>query len=173
MKRIQKKKKRKISSIWLMYIGVLAFAFFIMNTNSRYLSEATGAANIQIAEPVIEMIKVTNTNIEVNCVEKEIEFEVKNKNLQNRISDVTFKYQLNIATENNIPVEYKLYKKNGGTRTEILLNNGKTGDMLMGHSVEQIDSFVLIIKMNDKKHQGKTDNIDVSLIARQINESEI
>ena len=159
--------------MWYIYLCILTFMLLIMSTNSRYLSKAKGNTNIQIAEPVIEMVKITNTSIEVNCEEKEIEFEVKNKNTLNKISDVTFKYQLSMTTDNGMPVEYKLYKQNGGTKTEITVNNGITEELLMLHSVEQIDSFVLYVRMNDKTYQGEIDNISILLTARQINESEI
>ena len=167
MKKTKEKKQIRRVIAWCLYVLVL-LAIIVTYTNSRYLSIASGNVDAEIAKAIVEIVNVTATMpIEANSIQKEINFEVRNKNAENEINDVNFLYQLQIETS-DIPIEYTLYKVNSGTRSVVAIKNGKSEEFSLQHTINQTDSFVLVFKVSNKAYQDQTDDISISITARQV-----
>ena len=170
MKKAEKKEQIKKYQIWCLYICILLIIVSANYTNSRYVSVADGDVDLEVAKAIVEITNLAAIiqPIETNNVQKEISFEVKNKNIEDEINDVNFLYKLKIETTNEMPIEYTLYKVNNSIRTVVNVTNGISEEFSLQHTTEQIDLFVLVFKINDKDYQDQTDNISISVTARQV-----
>ena len=165
--RRRNKQSKKYPSWWI-YICLILVVVSLTYTNSRYASVANGEINIEIAKAIVEIVNLTAISpIEASNAQQEISFEIKNKNTENDVNDVTFLYKLQIQTD-NIPITYTLYKVNGSVRTPVAVTSGISEEFLLQHTTEQTDSFVLVFNVPNKSYQDQTDNISISVTARQV-----
>ena len=163
--------KKQIIILILIVISFVA-SFFVSNTIARYVSNIAGQANVDIAKPIIEIVNLSSTSIaDLDKNNQEITFDVVNYDGSPReINEVLLQYLLSFETTTDLPIEYTLYKLDSlGVRQPIELTENTSSDFLMEHTVEQVDSFVLVVSIDDVNYQDTQDKINISLKAVQMN----
>lgn len=164
---------KKINNIAITIILILLISIFCSyNTFASYKSVYESESSIEIAEPIFNLVtssiadKINPTN------EIETNFSVTNFN-DNEINDITLKYYLVISLENNkMPLEYKLYKKENDTLTELPLTNNQTDYFTLNKDIKETQDFVLKISWNELKtsyeYQNITDYIKINAYIEQL-----
>lgn len=164
---------KKINNIAITIILILLISIFCSyNTFASYKSVYESESSIEIAEPIFNLVtssiadKINPTN------EIETNFSITNFN-DNEINDITLKYYLTISLENDkLPLEYKLYKKENDTLTELPLTNNQTDYFTLNKDVKETQDFVLKISWNELKtsyeYQNITDYIKINAYIEQL-----
>lgn len=164
---------KKINNIAITIILILLISIFCSyNTFASYKSVYESESSIEIAEPIFNLVtssiadKINPTN------EIETNFSITNFN-GNEINDITLKYYLVISLENDkMPLEYKLYKKENDTLTELPLTNNQTDYFTLNKDVKETQDFVLKISWNELKtsyeYQNITDYIKINAYIEQL-----
>lgn len=164
---------KKINNIAITIILILLISIFCSyNTFASYKSVYESESSIEIAEPIFNLVtssiadKINPTN------EIETNFSITNFN-GNEINDITLKYYLVISLENDkLPLEYKLYKKENDTLTELPLTNNQTDYFTLNKDVKETQDFVLKISWNELKtsyeYQNITDYIKINAYIEQL-----
>ena len=164
---------KKINNIAITIILILLISIFCSyNTFASYKSVYESESSIEIAEPIFNLVtssiadKINPTN------EIETNFSITNFN-DNEINDITLKYYLTISLENDkLPLEYKLYKKENDTLTELPLTNNQTDYFTLNKDIKETKDFVLKISWNELKtsyeYQNITDYIKINAYIEQL-----
>lgn len=164
---------KKINNIAITIILILLISIFCSyNTFASYKSVYESESSIEIAEPIFNLVtssiadKINPTN------EIETNFSITNFN-DNEINDITLKYYLTISLENDkLPLEYKLYKKENDTLTELPLTNNQTDYFTLNKDIKETQDFVLKISWNELKtsyeYQNITDYIKINAYIEQL-----
>lgn len=164
---------KKINNIAITIILILLISIFCSyNTFASYKSVYESESSIEIAEPIFNLVtssiadKINPTN------EIETNFNITNFK-DNEINDITLKYYLTISLENDkLPLEYKLYKKENDTLTELPLTNNQTDYFTLNKDVKETQDFVLKISWNELKtsyeYQNITDYIKINAYIEQL-----
>lgn len=164
---------KKIDNIAITIILILLISIFCSyNTFASYKSVYESESSIEIAEPIFNLVtssiadKINPTN------EIETNFSITNFN-GNEINDITLKYYLTISLENDkLPLEYKLYKKENDTLTELPLTNNQTDYFTLNKDIKETQDFVLKISWNELKtsyeYQNITDYIKINAYIEQL-----
>lgn len=164
---------KKINNIAITIILILLISIFCSyNTFASYKSIYESESSIEIAEPIFNLVtssiadKINPTN------EIETNFSITNFN-GNEINDITLKYYLVISLENDkLPLEYKLYKKENDTLTELPLTNNQTDYFTLNKDVKETQDFVLKISWNELEtsyeYQNITDYIKINAYIEQL-----
>ncbi len=164
---------KKINNIAITIILILLISIFCSyNTFASYKSVYESESSIKIAEPIFNLVtssiadKINPTN------EIETNFSITNFN-GNEINDIILKYYLVISLENDkLPLEYKLYKKENDTLTELPLTNNQTDYFTLNKDVKETQDFVLKISWNEfdtsYEYQNITDYIKINAYIEQL-----
>ena len=164
---------KKIDNIAITNILILLISIFCSyNTFASYKSVYESESSIEIAKPIFNLVtssiadKINPTN------EIETNFSITNFN-GNEINDITLKYYLVISLENDkLPLEYKLYKKENDTLTELPLTNNQTDYFTLNKDVKETQDFVLKISWNELEtsyeYQNITDYIKINAYIEQL-----
>lgn len=164
---------KKINNIAITIILILLISIFCSyNTFASYKSVYESESSIEIAEPIFNLVtssiadKINPTN------EIETNFSITNFN-GNEINDITLKYYLTISLENDkLPLEYKLYKKENDTLTELPLTNNQTDYFTLNKDIKETQDFVLKISWNELdttyEYQNITDYIKINAYIEQL-----
>ncbi len=164
---------KKINNIAITIILILLISIFCSyNTFASYKSVYESESSIEIAEPIFNLVtssiadKINPTN------EIETNFSITNFN-GNEINDIILKYYLTISLENDkLPLEYKLYKKENDTLTELPLTNNQTDYFTLNKDIKETQDFVLKISWNELdttyEYQNITDYIKINAYIEQL-----
>lgn len=164
---------KKINNIAITIILILLISIFCSyNTFASYKSVYESESSIEIAEPIFNLVtssiadKINPTN------EIETNFSITNFN-GNEINDIILKYYLIISLENDkLPLEYKLYKKENDTLTELPLTNNQTDYFTLNKDIKETQDFVLKISWNELdttyEYQNITDYIKINAYIEQL-----
>lgn len=164
---------KKIDNIAITNILILLISIFCSyNTFASYKSVYESESSIEIAEPIFNLVtssiadKINPTN------EIETNFSITNFN-GNEINDIILKYYLTISLENDkLPLEYKLYKKENDTLTELPLTNNQTDYFTLNKDIKETQDFVLKISWNELdtsyEYQNITDYIKINAYIEQL-----
>lgn len=168
--------KKVISSRKLIYIIAFLCVITMFNfniTSSRYMEEAF-ADNSIIATPILTFSNCEATYSADNLLPgatKEITFTVSNtdEEIQN---EVLLKYNLQIETNTNIPLQYKLYEVTSSGENEITLTNNKTQNYEVGYENQYLKNYKLKILWNESdnsyEYAGQTIQCKLKLNGEQI-----
>ena len=129
------KNKYKIYRIilYLIIILLLIITMFIGNTTAKYIQKTKIYAISKIAEPILIVEGKETTKISgINNVGY-YEFCIKNYK-DNKISDVSQNYTIEVVGTLDPSIEFKLYDKDG---TEIPMENRKTNNIFIGNKKQQ------------------------------------
>ncbi|MCL2860472.1 MAG: hypothetical protein FWF46_08020 [Oscillospiraceae bacterium] len=146
-KKVRKKKELNIT-LWLIYIAIISHLLVTIYSSAQYNSQLEDSAIFEVGKPIMELTNVTQD--EINQVQKEIHFVVQNFKTEKPdvFSDVILLYNLQISVNSNIDLTYELYKNEIAPGNVITIANNKTPNYTLTHSVEQIDSYILVINFN-------------------------
>ena len=164
---------KKINNIAITIILILLISIFCSyNTFASYKSVYESESSIEIAEPIFNLVTSSIANKINPTNEIETNFSITNFN-GNEINDITLKYYLVISLENDkMPLEYKLYKKENDTLTELPLTNNQTDYFTLNKDVKETQDFVLKISWNELKtsyeYQNITDYIKINAYIEQL-----
>lgn len=156
MKQIKIILKDKRRGLILAIISIMILALFFSGYSlGKEYSSTLIETNAKIAEPIL--IVENNPTIEVNGKqEKEYyKFKVKNYKETGEITQVDLIYNIEILTQTQESISFKLYKEN----EEIPLENNKTANMELTKEKIQEDCYELEIFYDKSKNQSIEDII--------------
>jgi len=167
-----KKNKKRLKNLWYLYFLIVSITFFNITTSSKFLSNVKIDSTLTTAKPIIEITASQEELNEINNIRKEISFLVKNfetvDGVNNIINECALNYNLSISLANNTPIQYNLYKIINSQRQLVNLNNNTTENMLMSHSNEQIDEYVLELYIDNVSYKNSYDQLNILLFAEQV-----
>ncbi len=166
-------KKRKIILILIFIIIILVLIISLATSYARYEQKYTATNTAQVAVPIIKLLDTEAITLRINPNEKEkiYTFKVSNADEEKK-SEVSMQYTIQIKTLDNLPLEFELYKyENGQAGTTNLLNNNITENipMKLGSSEHE---YQLKIKWqdnsNDYKYAKVVDYVQINLKSEQM-----
>lgn len=119
---------QKIKPINILILLCIITSIILVSVSiSKYQDVVTGSNLAQIAVPIINLEEnVLDVKINPTDTEKNYVFKVSNKE-EDKKSDVSMQYTLEVKNTNNLPLEFELYNyANGGIDGENLLSDNKT-----------------------------------------------
>ena len=190
MKRIMDNTKLKIE-ICIFFALLIGLLILVPFTLSRFKTESRADATIDIA------FFVTNDTYnyqEITLVDmipgdtKEYTFSVSNFKDDLR-TEVNLKYNVEVLTTTNIPLQYELYLNNNGIDNEVVDTNEiiqdddntyfrsiKTIEKDFNFNENQTDIYKLVIKypseQKDINYQDSAENIEIRINAKQVLDSD-
>lgn len=155
MKKIKIPLKNRKKEITLVLVSIMiVILFFSGYSMGKEYSSTKIETNAQIAEPIL--IVENNPILEMDGKnEKEFyHFKVKNYKENGEITQIDLQYNVEIITETEESISFKLYKDG----QEIPLENNKTGNMKLTKEKLQEDEYQLEI-IYDKSKNNTTKDI--------------
>lgn len=156
MEKIKKSLKNKRKEILILVIVIIVIILFFSGYSlGKEYSSTFIETHAKIAEPIL--IVENNPTIEVNGKqEKEYyKFKVKNYRETGEITQVDLTYNIEILTQTQESISFKLYKDN----EEIPLENNKTANMELTKEKIQEDCYELEILYDKTKNKSIEDII--------------
>ena len=163
------KNSRKLYTkvIWYLVIATITLLLINVFSIARFSSKTESSMNIDIAKPIIVLNSETSEITDLSSEEQEISFSVKNFS-NGECSDIKFNYQLKFETEDEIPIIFSLYKIDGESKTECIVNDNNVSEWFsIPHSIETIDNYVLSVKIDDAQFQGMSTQMKIIIYANQ------
>lgn len=166
IKNLLKNKRKEI--LIIVSVIIVIILFFSGYSLGKEYSSTFIETHAKIAEPIL--IVENNPTIEVNGKqEKEYyKFKVKNYKETGEITQVDLTYNIEILTEEQESISFKLYKEN----EEIILNDNKTADMKLTKEKIQEDCYELELLYDKSKNKSIEDiiqNVQIKVHSEQIN----
>lgn len=141
---MKNKKKIIIISI-LLIIMVLFLVGFSMG---KAFSKTMINGNAKIAKPIIEVENGKEVEITSKDNKGYYDFVVRNFNSQGEVNEANLFYNIEVISDLSEAIEVKIYKEN----LELKLENNKTEEMRLSHSVKQEDHYKIEIIYNKDKN---------------------
>ena len=163
-------------------MGKLLFCFFVTTiittvlTLSKYKSTTEGTSNTKIAFPSVELnsARIIETELNPDITEKQYIFSVSNKTEEKR-TEVTMKYNIQINTLSDLPLQFELYTYNNNQKgeTNLLQGNGNTTDYInFSFDEDKENQYMLVIKWNqaekDYRYNNTIDYIQICANSVQV-----
>lgn len=183
--RINKLKlKNNVKYALILSILLVAVVFF-PSTLSKFQSNGSGDAKIDLAFSLLETDELVETisltEILPDGKQYEYTFSVSNYNEEKRI-DVNIQYDITIRTTTNLPIEYEIYDSEGNkinTDFEIIkdedgtyFNVLKTDKRIVTYEEDSIEMYTLKYSLdsvyNDSSYQDIIELITVEINAEQV-----
>jgi signal peptidase len=173
--------------LFTLLILLLALIVLVPYTLSRFRTEASGDAVIDVAFFVVDD-KYDHEDITLTSMEPgdsyTYTFSVSNFKEDGR-TEVTTSYFVDLLATTNLPLDYELYLINSGINQNIVdtseiitddngtyFKNMKTSSRNFGFDVNQTDYYKLIVKFPEQykafKYQGVAENIEIRIRGKQI-----
>lgn len=190
MEKLKNNNKLKIElCIFMILLALLIF--LVPYTLSRFKTEARSTADMDIAFFAAKDT-YTRTNINLDDMEpgdvKEYTFSVSNTDGEHR-TEVSLSYFVEIKATTNLPLDYELYLINSGIDTPIVSEEEiisdddgtyfktlKTSSRFFDINNDYTDSYKLVITFPneyvDHSYQGVAENVEITVNAKQILDSD-
>ena len=180
---------RLIFELCILFALLLSLAFLLPFTLSRFKTEARGDALIDVAFYLVndqyqyKNIKLDDIIPSDNAYT--YDFTISNTDGTNR-TETTLTYDLEIVTTTNLPLTYELLMKNESgnyvsavTSDVVDLDEDsayfrtiKTSTRRFEYTVDMTDTYRLVVNFpkayKDFKYQGISENIEISILSRQL-----
>lgn len=169
--REKQKKNKKITKFFILVYIVFLLSIILNNSLSKFRSTYANKTSTEIAKPIANVVTQNDLSI-TNLHNEEVEWNfLVNNYSASEINQVSLTYKIKINKGELKDLQYKLYKIEGETRTELTMENDMTNEELELSNIHtQDDEYCLIIKTTDDVTQkGLKGNINVSIVATQIN----
>ena len=166
-------KKRKIILILIFIIIILVLIISLATSYARYEQKYTATNTAQVAVPIIKLLDTEAITLRINPNEKEKNYTFKVSNVdEDKKSEVSMQYTIQIKTLDNLPLEFELYKyENGQIGTTNLLTNNITPNIPMKLGSAEHE-YQLKIKWqdnsNDYKYAKIVDYVQINLKSEQM-----
>lgn len=160
-----KDKKREITII-LVIIMVLIL-FFTGYSFGKGFSETTVNTNAQIAEPVL--IVDNNPSVDITAINNKgyYNFKIKNYDETGKINQVDLKYNIEIISNTDKSIIFKLYKDD----QQIKMENKKSEDMILEKLDKKDVNYKLEITYDKTKSSSVADileNVQIKVHSEQV-----
>lgn len=136
------------------FLGIICFLCLGI-TIAKYFNKVNLYSKNDIAKPIFNIENGTKTDITAMKNIGKYEFEVKNFD-EIQKSDVAFEYTIEIISNMNCYIEYKLFKDG----QEINLSQQKTDKILLSNLERNTHKYCLEITYIENKYQNKEDILD-------------
>lgn len=166
-----KKSRTRLFLIFL--IAILILIISLATSYARYEQKYITTNTAQIAVPIIKLLDTKAINLKINPSEKEKNYTFKVSNVdEDKKSEVSMQYTIQIKTLDNLPLEFELYKyENGQIGTTNLLTNNITQNIPMKLGSAEHE-YQLKIKWqdnsNDYKYAKVVDYVQINLKSEQM-----
>ena len=171
-------KKKKLNSRKIVVLFIVTTIIIVFQTISKFKSSVATNSTARVAYPAIDLTssQILETSINPNSAEKEFVFSVKNSNGVNK-TQVTMKYNIQIETLSNLPLEFELYTYDNekmGT-TNLLNGNGKKTNefILSDFDNDEKNTYKLKIKWKDGatdyRYNNTIDYVRIRVNSEQVN----
>ena len=156
MKKIDKLKNKKRELTLIIVIMIVLTLFFTGYSIGKGLADTTIKTRAEIAEPILVVENGEHINIMGATNEGVYDFKVKNFNDEGKITQVNLEYTIEIISNTDESIIFKLYKN----ENEIELENNKTKKMMLFTKGQQEDRYKLEILYDKTKVNSISDIIE-------------
>ena len=149
---------------------ILLASVFLNTAFSRNSSKLTGSGEVNVAGIKLNIINSSSNITNLGTTEQNILFTVNNYDgttSDPEYNDVEYTYQIQISNTTTIPVQYELYKIEGGVQTKVDLTTGTSKNFTMPQSSIQEDQYILKVKMPDETYKNQSGKININVNATQ------
>ena len=156
----------------LLLLCIITSIILVSVSISKYKNVMSVSDSVQVAVPIINLEEnVLDVRINPTDTEKDYVFKVSNKE-EDKKSEVSMQYTIQIKTLDNLPLEFELYKyENGQIGTTNLLTNNITQNIPMKLGSAEHE-YQLKIKWqdnsNDYKYAKVVDYVQINLKSEQM-----
>lgn len=166
-------KKGNIILVLIILIAILVLIISLATSYARYEQKYTATNTTQVAVPIIKLLDTETITLKINPKNSEKTYRFNVSNIENeKKSEVSMQYTIQITTLENLPLEFELYKwENEQVTTTNLLTNNITENiqMRLGSPAHE---YQLKIKWkdnnNDYKYAKVVDYIQIRVHSEQI-----
>lgn len=175
MRRSQKNNQIKLSSKTIIILVVITTIIVTVFTLSKYQATSAGSDKTRVAVPMITLssdileLKLNPVNNEQDYI-----FNVSNYDEQSK-TEVTMKYNLQIKSLSNLPLDFELYAydvENQSQTGQNLLTGNVTENMTMGVNEQVAHTYLLKIKWRENEtnylFSQEIDYVQIVLSGNQI-----
>lgn len=148
--------------------AIIFFILILFSTNSlgKYFSKTNIEVDAEIAKPILKIESDSTLDIS-ESKEKEIyRFKVKNYDEINQITEVELEYYIEIISEINENIDFKIYKED----KELNINENETEKFSLRKEEKQEDNYKIEILFNNISVQEIIQNIEIKIHAEQKNQ---
>ena len=140
------KNKKKISIISIITIILILFLVGFSMGKGIYNTKINAKASI--AKPIIEV--VNGKEIEITNLKNKgsYDFSVRNFDNEGKINEANLFYNIEIVSNLSEAIDIKIYKGN----QELSLENNKTEEMKLNHSIKQEDFYKIEVTYNKNNY---------------------
>lgn len=187
-----KDKKQLKKIIFLIVILVLLLPIFIFTIYSKYRTNISGSASVQVAKPVINISNFYSTNATITNGSKNLVYIFKVSNYDtNKVSEVKQSYKLKFSGLNNSSnidqLQYSIYKTTSSsianqvaqsTNPSQTITNNKLAEITMQNNefkTEEVltagtkqDNYYIFLLKSTSTTKDVSDSLKVQLISKQI-----
>lgn len=160
--------KNKTREVTLILVNVMVLVLFFSGCSiGKQYSCVTVETIAKIAEPILVVEKSAVIKIDGRREREHCNFKVKNNRENGEITQVDLQYSIEIISQIEEAISFKLYKNNH----EIPLENNKTTYMKLEKEKFQEDSYQLEIIYDKNKNFSKNDiiqDVQIKIYSEQI-----
>jgi len=168
MKKLKNTWNNKKREITLISVSIMVLILFFSGYSmGKEYSSMNIEASAKIAEPILVVENSPTLEIDGKEQRKNYDFKVKNYKENGEITQVDLTYYIEILSQIQESISFKLYKNN----QEILLENNKTANMNLKKENKQEDVYRLEIIYDKTKDTSMDDifqDIQIKVHSEQI-----
>lgn len=144
IKTIKLKRREKTLIAVTLMVMILFFSGYSIGKGINTTNIKTST---EVAKPIL--VVENNPAIDIESIKetKKYDFKIKNYNDKEEITDVDLRYTIEILSNKNDIVSFKIYKDD----KELILKNNKTEELLLSKDVKQEDNYKLEIIFDNTK----------------------
>ena len=144
IKTIKLKRREKTLIAVTLMVMILFFSGYSIGKGINTTNIKTSA---EVAKPIL--VVENNPAIDIRSIKetKKYDFKIKNYNDKEEITDVDLRYTIEILSNKNDIVSFKIYKDD----KELILKDNKTEELLLSKDVKQEDNYKLEIIFDNTK----------------------
>lgn len=164
----QNKNEKKFRTMTIiLIISMIILLLYGGYTMAKTIDEVILKSNMQIAEPIF--IIENNPSIDITAVNNvgNYTFKIKNYNEENKITEITLKYYIEILTDLDDSINIELYQNNN----KINFDNNKSEYMTISKDKKEEIEYNIKITYNKNKTKNISDimeKIQVKVHTEQI-----
>lgn len=140
------KSKKKISIISILTIILILFLVGFSMGKGIYNTKINAKASI--AKPIIEVVNGKEIEITNSKNKGSYDFSVRNFDNEGKINETNLFYNIEIVSNLSEAIDIKIYKEN----QELSLENNKTEEMKLSHSIKQEDFYRIEVTYDKNKN---------------------
>ena len=165
------KNKITIFCVFLCCIIIISSIFFVY---SKYKKSVEVSSFTEIAEPIFKVINFDFNTIDFLNNDKYVyEFKIRNYE-EGKVSAISFEYNIEfLMSQENAPINLKLYRVDGKNITELILEKNKTIQKEKIGTIKEEKNYIVEIMYDKNSFNTLEKNLQIKLNVEAIQQEEV